>query len=65
MNDSNNLGENFKIKVNELKVLIDELENDLIEKIESIEESNELIEVLKKYKLQIYNLSNSTLNEED
>tara|TARA_Y100000816_G_scaffold135205_1_gene95533 strand:- start:60 stop:257 length:198 start_codon:yes stop_codon:yes gene_type:complete len=65
MNDSNNLGENFKIKVNELKVLIDELENDLIEKIESIEESNELIEVLKKYKLQIYNLSNSTLNEEE
>ena len=65
MNDSNNLEENFNTKVNELKVLFEELENDLIKKIESFEESNELIEVLKNYRLQIDNLSNLILNEEE
>ena len=65
MNDSNNLEENLTTKVNELKVLFDEIENDLIKKIESFEESNELIEVLKNYRLQIDNLSNLILNEEE
>tara|TARA_B100000401_G_C52096257_1_gene388946 strand:- start:35 stop:232 length:198 start_codon:yes stop_codon:yes gene_type:complete len=65
MNDSNNLEENLTTKVNELKVLFEELENDLIKKIESFEESNELIEVLKNYRLQIDNLSNLILNEEE
>ena len=65
MNDSNNLEENLTTKVNELKVLFEELENDLIKKIESFEESNELIEVLKNYRLQIHNLSNLILNEEE
>ena len=65
MNDSNNLEENLTTKINELKVLFEELENDLIKKIESFEESNELIEVLKNYRLQIDNLSNLILNEEE
>ncbi len=65
MNDSNNLEENFNTKVNELKVLFEELENDLIKKIESFQDSDELIEVLKNYRLQIHNLSNSILNEEE
>ena len=65
MNDSNNLEENLTTKVNELKALFEELENDLIKKIESFEESNELIEVLKNYRLQIHNLSNLILNEEE
>ncbi len=65
MNDSNNLKENLTTKVNELKALFEELENDLIKKIESFEESNELIEVLKNYRLQIHNLSNLILNEEE
>ena len=65
MNDSSNLEENLTTKVNELKALFEELENDLIKKIESFEESNELIEVLKNYRLQIHNLSNLILNEEE
>ena len=65
MNDSNNLEENFNTKVNELKVLFEELENDLIKKIESFQDSDELIEVLKNYRLQIHNLSNSILIEEE
>ena len=65
MNDSNNLEENLTTKVNELKVLFEELENDLIKKIESFQDSDELIEVLKNYRLQIHNLSNSILNEEE
>ena len=65
MNDSNNLEENLNTKVNELKVLFEELENDLIKKIESFQDSDELIEVLKNYRLQIHNLSNSILNEEE
>ena len=65
MNDSNNLEENLNTKVNELKVLFEELENDLIKKIESFQDSDELIEVLKNYRLQIHNLSNLILNEEE
>ena len=65
MNDSNNLEENLTTKVNELKVLFEELENDLIKKIESFQDSDELIEVLKNYSLQIDNLSNLILNEEE
>ncbi len=65
MNDKDNLKEDLKNKINELKVLLDNLGNDLSEKKESFEESNELIEVLENYRLQILKLSDSDLNEEE
>tara|TARA_A100001388_G_scaffold272256_1_gene252294 strand:- start:610 stop:807 length:198 start_codon:yes stop_codon:yes gene_type:complete len=65
MNDSNNLEENLKNKINDLKILFDELSKDLIEKIESFEESTELIELLENYNLQILNLSDVVSNEEE
>ena len=65
MNDSNNLEENLKNKINDLKILFEELSKDLIEKIESFEESTELIELLENYNLQILNLSDGVSNEEE
>ncbi len=65
MNDSNNLEENLKKNINKLKILFDELSKDLIEKIESFEESSELIELLENYNLQILNLSDIVSNEEE
>tara|TARA_B100000123_G_C25439512_1_gene300998 strand:+ start:287 stop:484 length:198 start_codon:yes stop_codon:yes gene_type:complete len=65
MNDKDSLKEDLKNKINELKVLLDNLGNDLSEKKESFEESNELIEVLENYRLQILKLSDSDLNEEE
>jgi|TARA_Y100000816_G_C26010170_1_gene528121 hypothetical protein len=65
MNDSNNLEENLKNKINDLKILFEELSKDLIEKIESFEESTELIELLENYNLQILNLSDVVSNEEE
>ena len=65
MNDSNNLEENLKNKINDLKILFEELSKDLTEKIESFEESTELIELLENYNLQILNLSDVVSNEEE
>jgi hypothetical protein len=65
MNDSNNLEENLKNKINDLKILFDELSKDLIEKIESFDEASELIELLENYNLQILNLSDVVSNEEE
>ena len=65
MNDSNNLEEDLKNKINDLKILFEELSKDLIEKMESFEESTELIELLENYNLQILNLSDVVSNEEE
>ena len=65
MNDSNNLEENLKNKINDLKILFKKLSKDLTEKIESFEESTELIELLENYNLQILNLSDVVSNEEE
>jgi|TARA_B100002052_G_scaffold285188_1_gene297804 hypothetical protein len=65
MNDSNNLEENLKNKINDLKILFEKLSKDLTEKIESFEESTELIELLENYNLQILNLSDVVSNEEE
>ncbi len=65
MNDSNNLEENLKNKINDLKILFDELSKDLIEKIKSFDEASELIELLENYNLQILNLSDVVSNEEE
>ena len=65
MNDNNNLEEDLKNKINDLKILFDELSKDLIEKVESFEESTELIELLENYNLQILNLSDVVSNEEE
>ncbi len=65
MNDKDNLKIDLDNKINELKVLLDNLGNDLSEKKESFEESNELIEVLENYRLQILKFSDSDLNEEE
>ncbi len=65
MNDKDNLNEDLKNKINELKVLFDKLGNDLSEKKESFEESTELIEVLENYRLKILKLSDLVLNEEE
>ena len=65
MNDKDNLKVDLENKINELEVLLDKLGNDLSEKKESFEESNELIEVLENYRLQILKLSDLDLNEEE
>ena len=65
MNDSNNLEEDLKNKINDLKILFKKLSKDLTEKIESFEESSELIELLENYNLQILNLSDVVSNEEE
>ena len=65
MNDSNNLEEDLKNKINDLKILFEKLSKDLTEKIESFEESSELIELLENYNLQILNLSDVVSNEEE
>ena len=65
MNDSNNLEEDLKNKINDLKILLEKLSKDLTEKIESFEESTELIELLENYNLQILNLSDVVTNEEE
>ena len=65
MNDSNNLEEDLKNKINDLKILFEKLSKDLTEKIESFEESTELIELLGNYNLQILNLSDVVSNEEE
>tara|TARA_B100002019_G_C21243837_1_gene587147 strand:+ start:1593 stop:1790 length:198 start_codon:yes stop_codon:yes gene_type:complete len=65
MNDSNNLEEDLKNKINDLKILFEKLSKDLTEKIESFEESTELIELLENYNLQILNLSDVVSNEEE
>ena len=65
MNDSNNLEEDLKNKINDLKILFEKLSKDLTEKIESFEESTELIELLESYNLQILNLSDVVSNEEE
>ena len=65
MNDSNNLEEDLKNKINDLKILFEKLSKDLTEKIESFEESTELIEILENYNLQILNLSDVVSNEEE
>ena len=65
MNDSNNLEEDLKNKINDLKILLEKLSKDLTEKIESFEESTELIELLENYNLQILNLSDVVSNEEE
>ena len=65
MNDTNNLEEDLKNKINDLKILFEKLSKDLTEKIESFEESAELIELLENYNLQILNLSDVVSNEEE
>ena len=65
MNDSNNLEEDLKNKINDLKTLFEKLSKDVTEKIESFEESTELIELLENYNLQILNLSDVVSNEEE
>ena len=65
MNDSNNLEEDLKNKINDLKILFEKLSKDLTEKIESFEESTELIELLENYNLQILNLADVVSNEEE
>ena len=65
MEDLNNLDKNFNENINELKNLIDELKQDLNTKLRSVNESEELLEVIESYKLKIDNLSNSFGDEEE
>ncbi len=65
MKDLNNLDKNFNENINELKNLIDELKQDLNTKLRSVNESEELLEVIESYKLKIDNLSNSFGDEEE
>ena len=65
MNDLNNLDKNFNENINELKNLLDELKKDLNTKLRSVNESEELLEVVESYKLKIENLSNSFGDEEE
>ncbi len=65
MKDLNNLYKNFNENINELKNLLDELKKDLNTKLISVNESEELLEVVEIYKLKIENLSNSFGDEEE
>ena len=65
MNDINNLEKNFNENIDKLKDLFDELNKDLNTKLESVKESNELLEVLESYKLKIQSFSNSLEDEEE
>ncbi len=65
MKDLNNLDKNFNENINELKNLIDELKQDLNTKLRSVNESEELLEVIESYKLKIDNLSNFFGDEEE
>ena len=65
MKDLNNLDKNFNENINELKNLLDELKKDLNTKLRSVNESDELLEVVESYKLKIENLSNSFGDEEE
>ena len=65
MKDLNNLDKNFNENLNELKNLLDELKKDLNTKLRSVNESEELLEVVESYKLKIENLSKSFGDEEE
>lgn len=65
MKDLNNLDKNFNENINELKNLLDELKKDLNTKLQSVNESEELLEVVESYKLKVENLSNSFGDEEE
>ena len=65
MNDLNNLDKSFNENINELKNLLDELKKDLNTKLQSVNESEELLEVVESYKLKVENLSNSFGDEEE
>ena len=65
MKDLNNLDKNFNENINELKNLLDELKKDLNTKLRSVNESEELLEVVESYKLRIEHLSNSFRDEEE
>ena len=65
MKDLNNLDKNFNENINELKNLLDELKKDLNTKLKSVNESEELLEVIESYELKIENLSNSFRYEEE
>tara|TARA_Y100001935_G_scaffold160461_1_gene132006 strand:+ start:666 stop:863 length:198 start_codon:yes stop_codon:yes gene_type:complete len=65
MNDINNLEQNFDENVNEIKILFEKMINELNQKLETSEESEELFEILDSYKSKIQNLTNSEANEEE
>ena len=65
MNDIENLDENTNKKINELRILFNELSNYLNNELETVDESKELLEVLEVYKSKIQSLNDSFLNEEE
>ena len=65
MNDIENLDENTNKKINELRILFDELSNYLNNELKTVDESKELLEVLEVCKSKIQNLTDSFLNEEE
>ncbi len=65
MNDIENLDENTNKKINELRILFNELSNYLNNELKTVDESKELLEVLEVYKSKIQNLTDSFLNEEE
>ena len=65
MNDLENLDENTNKKINELRILFNELSNYLNNELKTVDESKELLEVLEVYKSKIQSLTDSFLNEEE
>tara|TARA_B100001769_G_C21870429_1_gene471045 strand:- start:82 stop:279 length:198 start_codon:yes stop_codon:yes gene_type:complete len=65
MNDIENLDENTNKKINELRILFNELSNYLNNELKTVDESKELLEVLEVYKSKIQSLTDSFLNEEE
>ncbi len=65
MKNSDKLEKNLNNKIDEIETLFNQLEIDLSQKLDTTDESRELLEILENYKLKFQNLSEHIINEEE
>ena len=65
MNNSDKLEKNLNNTIDEIETLFNQLEIDLSQKLDTTDESRELLEILENYKLKFQNLSEHIINEEE
>tara|TARA_Y100000992_G_scaffold24957_1_gene14179 strand:- start:366 stop:563 length:198 start_codon:yes stop_codon:yes gene_type:complete len=65
MNNSDKLEKNLNNTIDEIETLFNQLEIDLSQKLDTTDESKELLEILENYKLKFQNLSEHIINEEE
>tara|TARA_S200000501_G_scaffold256322_1_gene240094 strand:+ start:5661 stop:5858 length:198 start_codon:yes stop_codon:yes gene_type:complete len=65
MKNSDKLEKNLNNKIDEIETLFNQLEIDLSQKLDTTDESKELLEILENYKLKFQNLSEHIINEEE